>query len=159
MFKNLCQFIKLPQIKRYEYDQSFGFNKALKDLQADKDLNGKEGILTPLIKQLTEVAFKAGLEHHLEQAEEPNRKNGSTKKTIKTGNGNFELDIPRDRAGTFEPQLIKKNQTQLTPELDRKILSLFSHGISYRDIQKHVEDMYGIEVSTGTLSAVTDQLL
>jgi len=138
---------------------SFDFNQALKDLQAGKDLNGKEGILTPLIKQLTEAALKAELEHHLEQTEEPNRKNGSTKKTIKTGNGNFELDTPRDRAGTFEPQLIKKNQTQLTPELDRKILSLFSHGTSYRDIQKHVEDMYGIEVSTGTISAVTDQLL
>jgi len=139
--------------------QSFDFKQALKDLQAGKDLNGKEGILTPLIKQLTEAALKAELEHHLEQAEEPNRKNGSTKKIIKTGNGNFELETPRDRAGTFEPQLIKKNQTQLTPELDRKILSLFSHGTSYRDIQKHVEDMYGIEVSTGTISAVTDQLL
>jgi len=138
---------------------SFDFNKALKELQAGKDLNGKEGILTPLIKQLTEAALKAELEYHLDQTDEPNRKNGSSKKKIKTGNGSFELNTPRDRAGTFEPQLIKKNQTQLTPELDRKILSLFSHGTSYRDIQKHVEDMYGIEVSTGTISAVTDQLL
>jgi len=138
---------------------SFDFDKALKELQAGKDLNGKEGILTPLIKQLTEAALKAELDHHLDQTDEPNRKNGSSKKKIKTGNGSFELNTPRDRAGTFEPQLIKKNQTQLTPELDRKILSLFSHGTSYRDIQKHVEDMYGIEVSTGTISAVTDQLL
>jgi len=60
--------------------QSFDFNKALKDLQAGKDLNGKEGILTPLIKQLTEAALKAELERHLEQADELNRKNGSAKK-------------------------------------------------------------------------------
>jgi len=57
------------------------------------------------------------------------------KKTIKTGNESFELNRPRDRAGTFDPQLIKKNQTQVTPELDRKILSLFSYAASYRDIQ------------------------
>ncbi len=63
-------------------------------------------------------------------SDDPNRKNGKGSKTIKTGSGSFELNAPRDRSGTFEPQLIKKNQTQLTPEIDRKILSLFSHGMS-----------------------------
>jgi len=139
--------------------QPFNFEQALKDLQSGKDLNGKDGILTPLIKQLTEAALKAELDHHLSQADEPNRKNGSTTKTIKSGSGNFDLDTPRDRAGSFEPQLIKKNQTHLTPEMDRKILSLFSHGTSYRDIQHHIQDMYGIHLATGTISAVTDQLL
>jgi len=139
--------------------QPFNFEQALKDLQSGKDLNGKDGILTPLIKQLTEAALKAELNHHLTQADEPNRKNGSTSKTIKSSSGNFELDTPRDRAGSFEPQLIKKNQTHLTAEMDRKILSLFSHGTSYRDIQHHIEDMYGIHIATGTINAITDQLL
>lgn len=139
--------------------QSFNFEQALEDLKSGKDLNGKDGILTPLIKQLTEAALKAELQHHLDQEVEPNRRNGSSKKTIKTGNGSFELNTPRDRTGSFEPQLIRKNQTQLTPELDRKILSLFSHGTSYRDIQQHVHDMYGVNVSTGAMTAVTDQLL
>jgi len=139
--------------------QSFNFEQALKDLQSGKDLTGKDGILTPLIKQLTEAALKAELTQHLEQTDEPNRRNGSTSKTIKTGTGSFILDTPRDRAGSFEPQLIKKNQTHLTSEMDRKILSLFSHGTSYRDIQHHIQDMYGVDVSIGTLSAVTDQLL
>jgi len=139
--------------------QSFNFEQALEDLKSGKDLNGKDGILTPLIKQLTEAALKAELQHHLDQEDEPNRRNGSSKKTIKTGNGSFELETPRDRAGSFEPQLIKKNQTRLTPELDRKVLSLFSHGTSYRDIQKHVYDMYGVSISTGAMTAVTDQLL
>jgi putative transposase len=139
--------------------QSFNFEQALEDLKSGKNLNGKDGILTPLIKQLTEAALKAELQYHLDQEEEPNRRNGTSKKTIKTGCSTFELETPRDRAGTFEPQLIKKNQTQLTPELDRKVLSLFSHGTSYRDIQHHVHDMYGVNISTGAMTAVTDQLL
>ncbi len=139
--------------------QSFDFDKALKDLQAGKDLTGKDGILMPLIKQLTEAVITAELNHHLDNEDEPNRKNGRGSKTIKTGSGSFELNAPRDRAGTFEPQLIKKNQTQLTPEIDRKLLSLFSHGMSYRDMKYHIHDLYGIEVSTGTITAITDQLI
>ena len=139
--------------------QPFDFDKALADLQAGKDLTGKDGILMPLIKQLTEAAITAELDQHLSISDKSNRKNGVGSKTIKTGSGSFELNAPRDRAGSFEPQLIKKHQTQLTPEIDRKILSLFSHGMSYRDMQYHIHDLYGIEVSTGALTAITDQLL
>ena len=139
--------------------QLFDFDKALKELQAGKDLTGKDGVLMPLIKQLTEAAIAGELNHHLASCDEPNRKNGSGSKTIKTGSGSFELNAPRDRAGSFEPHLIKKNQTQLTPEIDRKVLSLFSHGMSYRDMQYHIGDLYGIELSTGAITAITDQLL
>jgi len=139
--------------------QTFDFDKALKELQAGKDLTGKDGVLMPLIKQLTEAAMSAELDHHLASSDEPNRKNGTGSKTVKTGSGSFELNAPRDRAGSFEPQLIKKNQTQLTPEIDRKILSLFSHGMGYRDIQYHIQDLYGIEISTGAMTAITDRLL
>jgi transposase-like protein len=95
----------------------------------------------------------------LAHEDEPNRKNGRGSKIVKTGSGSFELNAPRDRAGTFAPQLIEKHQTQLTPEIDRKIISLFSHGMSYRGIQCHFQDLYGVDVSTGALSAITDQLL
>ena len=139
--------------------KSFNFDDALKDLQSGKDLTGKDGVLMPLIKQLAEAAINAELEHHISNTEEPNRKNGRGSKTVKTGAGSFELNASRDRAGTFEPQLIKKNQTQLTPEIDRKILSLFSHGMSYRDMKYHIHDLYGIEVSTGAITAITDQLI
>lgn len=138
--------------------QSFDFEEALKELRAGKDLTGKNGILMPLIKQLTEAAITGELEHHIATSDEPNRKNGNGSKIIKTGSGCFELNAPRDRAGSFEPQLIKKNQTQLTPEIDRKLLSLFSHGMSYRDMKYHIHDLYGIEVSTGAITAITDQL-
>tara|TARA_R110000851_G_C13015368_1_gene559686 strand:+ start:58 stop:1260 length:1203 start_codon:yes stop_codon:yes gene_type:complete len=139
--------------------KDFNFEQALKDLQDGKALTGKDGILSPLIKQLTEAALNAELELHLENDNLPNRKNGRTRKTIKHASGRFDLDTPRDRNGSFEPQLIKKNQTTLTDEIDRQVLSMFSMGMSYRDITKHVEDMYGINVSSGTINSVTDKLI
>ncbi|MDP5145011.1 IS256-like element ISSde5 family transposase [Shewanella sp. ULN5] len=139
--------------------QPFNFEQALKDLQAGKNLTGKDSILGPLIKQLTEAALQAELEQHLAHDEQPNRKNGKTAKTIKHPSGNFELETPRDRNGSFEPQLIKKNQTTLTDEIDRKVLSMFSMGMSYRDINQHVEEMYGINVSSATINAITDKLI
>ena len=138
---------------------SFDIEAALQALRDGKDLTGKDGILTPLIKQLTEAAMQAELEQHLAQDETPNRKNGSTSKTIKSIAGRFELNTPRDRAGTFEPQIIKKHQTQLTDELERKIIALFALGTSYQDIRAHIEELYGIHLSNGTLNAVTDKLL
>lgn len=80
--------------------QPFDFDKALKALQSGQALSGKDGILTPLIKQLTEAALAAELDSHLAQ-DEANRKNGSGKKTVKTSTGSFELATPRDRDGTF----------------------------------------------------------
>lgn len=137
----------------------FDMDAALKALREGKDLTGKDGILTPLIKQLTEAAMQAELEQHLSHDEAPNRKNGSTKKTMKSPTGSFELNSPRDRSGSFEPQIVKKHQTHLTDELERKILALFALGTSYQDIRMHIEDLYGIAVSNGTLNAVTDKLL
>ena len=137
----------------------FSIEEYVEHIKSGKPLNGKDGLLTPLIKQITEAALKAEQEHHLGTSEEPNRKNGSTSKTIKSAAGTFELDTPRDRAGTFEPQLVKKHQTHLTDDLERKIISLYAHGNSYQDIREHLSDYYDIEFSNGTLNAVTDKLL
>ena len=135
---------------------TFDMEAALQALRDGKSLNGKDGILTPLIKQLTEAAMQGELDQHLAEEESPNRKNGTSKKTIKTTSGSFELNAPRDRAGSFEPQIVKKNQTHLTDDLERKIIALFALGNSYQDIRMHIEDMYGIELSNGTLNAVTE---
>lgn len=138
---------------------SFDMEAALKSLREGRGLNGKDGILTPLIKQLTEAAMQAELEEHLTNEEAPNRKNGKTSKTIRTLSGSFELETPRDRAGSFEPQMVKKHQTLLTDDLERKIIALFALGTSYQDIRVHIADMYDISVSNGTINAVTDKLL
>ncbi|MEJ1361997.1 MAG: IS256 family transposase, partial [Candidatus Sedimenticola sp. (ex Thyasira tokunagai)] len=124
-----------------------------------QDLTGKNGILTPLIKQLTEAALKAELESHLALDEASNRKNGSSRKTIKSTSGSFDLDTPRDRAGSFEPQLIKKHQTHLTDEIERKIISMFGLGMSYQDIASHVAELYGLSISNALISSVTDKLI
>lgn len=88
--------------------QPFDFDKALKALESGQALTGKGG-LTPLIKQLTEAALAEELDSHLAQAIEASRKNDSSKKTFKAPTGAFELDITRDRNGTFEPQLVKQH--------------------------------------------------
>jgi len=138
---------------------TFDFNEAVKALQAGQNMTGKDGVLMPLIKQLAEAVLKAELETHIEQDTSANRKNGSTSKTIKTTTGSFELDTPRDRAGTFEPQLIKKHQTTISDEIENKILSLFGLGMSYSDIVSHVAELYGLSVSSATISAITDKLI
>ncbi len=85
---------------------NFDMEAAVEALREGKDLSGKGGILTPLIKQLTE----AELEAHLDSDQAPNRKNGTSSKTMKTPAGEFELKTPRGRAGTFEPQIVKKHR-------------------------------------------------
>ena len=137
----------------------FDIEGAIKALREGKDLSGQDGILTPLVKQLTEAAMQGELAEHLASDKTPNRRNGSTGKTVKSLAGEFELNTPRDRAGTFEPQIIKKHQTHLTDELERKIIALFALGTSYQDIRSHIADLYGMRLSNGTLNAVTDKLL
>jgi transposase-like protein len=138
---------------------NFDMQSAIQALREGKDLSGKDGIFTPLIKQLTEAAMQAELEEHLATEESTNRKNGTTSKTMKTPAGEFELKTPRDRANTFEPQIVNKHQTHLTDELERKVIALFALGNSYQDIRSHIIDMYDISLSNGTINAVTDKLL
>ena len=87
-------------------ERDFYFEDALLTLQSGQALTGKDGILTPLIKQLTEAALAAEHDNHLADEDAVNRKNGRSKKTIKAPSGNFELSTPRDRSGSFEPQLV-----------------------------------------------------
>ena len=107
-------------------DKDFNFEDALSALQSGQALTGKDGILTPLIKQLTEAALAAELDNHLADEGVINRRNGRSKKTIKAPSGNFELSTPRDRSGSFEPQLVKKHQTHMSDEIERKILSMYA---------------------------------
>ena len=128
-------------------------------LKSGKGISGKDGVLMPLIKQLTEMVLQAELETHLSQDLESNRKNGKTSKTMKAPSGEFVLDTPRDRNGSFEPEIVKKHQTHVSDELESKMLSLFALGNSYSQIADHIEDMYGVHFSKTTITAVTDKLI
>lgn len=134
--------------------------QAIADLKAGKPLLGEDGIVTPLIKQIMEASLEGEIEAHLDETKsEANRRNGKSKKMVQSGSGAFELQTPRDRNGSFEPQLVKKRQTILNATLDKKILGLYSLGMSYEDIRQHLQELYGIEVSAGTINAVTDKLI
>lgn len=137
----------------------FDFDAALSALQDGQNLTGKDGILTPLIKQLTEAALEAEMAVHLQADEVANRKNGYGRKTIKSTTGSFELATPRDRTGSFEPQLVKKHQTHMSDEIERKIISMFGLGMSYLDIAGHIAEIYGLEISNATISSITDKLI
>ena len=139
--------------------KEFDYNKALEAIQSGQAITGKDGVLAPLIKQLTEAALTAELEAHLSEETEPNRKNGKSSKTLKTSAGNIRLETPRDRSGTFDPQFIKKNESSVSAEIESKILSMYGRGMSYSDIREHVEEMYGISVSHSAITAVTDKII
>lgn len=139
--------------------EPFDFDKALKAIQSGQAISGKDGVLAPLLKQLTEAALEAELESHIADDVVPNRKNGKSRKTLKTSEGRIDLNTPRDRAGTFEPQIIKKHQTSVSDEIETKILSMYGRGMSYSDISEHVREIYGISVSTAAISAITDKII
>ncbi len=121
----------------------------------------KDGLLDELKKALAERALNAEIDHHLDSGEadgRPNSRNGYGRKTVLTDTGKIAIDVPRDRLGTFDPQLIAKYQRRF-PGFDAKIVSMYARGMSVREIQGHLRELYGIEVSPDLVSAVTDAVL
>ena len=121
----------------------------------------QDGLLDELKKGLSERVLNAELDAHLdaETADgKTNRHNGRSQKTVLTGTSKVTLDIPRDRAGTFDPQLIAKYQRRF-PDFDEKIISMYARGMTVREIRGHLQELYGIEVSPDLISTVTDAVL
>lgn len=137
----------------------------LADYKKPEDLIGENGLLKQLTKMLVERALDAEMAEHLGHGKnEPvtnvsgNARNGKSKKTLKGEFGELPIEIPRDRQGSFEPQLIPKHQTRWSG-FDDKILSLYARGMTVREIQSHLEEMYGTEVSPTLISSVTDAVI
>jgi putative transposase len=136
------------------------------DLTDPQAVLGGAGIIEQLKKAIAERALNAELGHHL--AEESagqlsasgkrNHRNGTSKKTILTGEEALELAIPRDRTGRFEPKLVAKHQRRL-PGFDDKVISMYTRGMTVREIQAHLAELYGIEVSPDLISTVTDEVI
>ncbi len=140
-------------------NQTLDLTDALEQIKAGAKIDGKDGVLAPLIKQLTEAALQAELESHLTTEINKNRKNGKSSKTMKSSVGEFELDVPRDRNGSYEPQIVKKHQTHISDHIEQKILSLYALGNSYSQISEHIQEMYGLEFSKATISSITDKVI
>jgi putative transposase len=135
----------------------------LKDYKSPEDLLGQGGLLKELTKALVEKALDGELTHHLgyskhSASKSDNARNGKSKKGLLTDHGKMEIVSPRDRNGSFEPELVKKRQTRFDG-FDDKILSMYSRGMTVREIQGHLEDIYAVEVSPDLISSVTDSVL
>jgi putative transposase len=147
--------------KPFEFDYEEVKNKALAQLKSGKPLLGKEGALAPLFKSFLEAALEAELEDHLQEnkEEEVNRRNGHGSKQLRTSEGTMELSTPRDRSGSFEPEIVKKRQTILADSLESKIIGLYGLGMSLRDIAAHIKEMYDTDISHTVLSEITDRII
>ena len=134
----------------------------LSGYQKPEDLIGENGLLKQLTKALVERALEAEMTEHLGHAKHEavtnssgNARNGKSRKTLKGDFGELPIEIPRDRHGSFEPQIVAKHQTRWTG-FDDKIISLYARGMTVREIQSHLEELYGAEVSPSLISSVTD---
>jgi putative transposase len=140
-------------------------NELIGNAKTQDDLFGKDGVLKELSKQLMERMLQTEMTHHLgydkhatEGHHSGNSRNGKSKKTVKTGSGEIQIEVPRDRKSDFQPILIGKRQSRLK-ELNDQVLSLYSRGMTVRDIQEHVSELYGTDISPDLISNITDAVL
>lgn len=148
-------------MKEDKFDFEEFARQAGQQLREGKPFTGKEGVFTPLLKRILEASLEGELDDHLKESRkiEKNRRNGHTQKNLKSSLGSIEILAPRDRNATFEPQTILKRQRSVSDDIDKKIIALYGLGMSYADIQHHLKEMYGVEISDGTLTAITDRII
>jgi putative transposase len=140
-------------------------DELLQDYEKPEDIVGESGLLKQLTKAILERALESELTHQLgysknspEGRNSGNSRNGKGSKTLKTDHGELKIKTPRDRSSEFDPQIIKKGQRRFTG-FDDKILSMYARGMTTRDIQAHLQDIYGVEVSADLVSTVTDGIM
>jgi len=133
--------------------------KALDQLLSGKSLFGKDGAFAPMLKGFIEKALEAEMTSHLSNSQEPNKRNGKGKKTLKTNVGSIDIVTPTDRNSSFEPSIVKKRQTILADNLSEKIIGLYGLGMSLRDISSHIEELYDMQISHTVLSEITDRII
>jgi len=137
----------------------------LEGCSSPDDILGEDGLLKQLTKKVAERALEVEMDQHLGYAKHDpagkntgNSRNGKTSKSVRSIHGEVDLDVPRDRNGTFEPKLVRKGEKQLNG-FDDRIISLYARGMTTRDIQAHFQDTYGVEVSPTFISRVTNAVM
>ncbi|TXK18366.1 IS256 family transposase [Pontibacter qinzhouensis] len=133
-------------------------------LYAGQSLTGEQGIFAPLLKHFLEAALEGEMAAHLQEGKSvdtpsANRRNGKARKQVKSLSGEFELQTPRDREGSFEPQVVGKRQVIITEGLEEKVIALYAMGNSFRDISRHIQELYGMALSATQLSEITDKVV
>lgn len=157
---------KLSPEERAREQRKKDLLRELMSLMSVQDMRDTNGIFKEMVGLVLENGLEAELDDELgyskydyRNKDTDNSRNGHTKKTLATSNGDLELKIPRDRNGDFEPQIVKKHQTSLAGDIEEKILSMYAKGMTVSDIEAHVRDIYGVDCSESTISRVTDKIL
>jgi len=155
-------FGELMKLTKEAIDQ---LQKDLANAKTYEDLMGKNGAIKNLMKHALESMLDAELSDHLGYEKHSpdgdnsgNSRNGKSRKTVKNEQGKIEIEVPRDRNGSFDPVVVKKYQTTVGP-IEDKIISMYAKGMTVRDIQSHLEEIYGLEVSPSFISGITDKVI
>lgn len=143
------------------FDIELAKHKLKEQLRTDKSLFSKGGAFAPLLEDLINSMLEGELDGHLDEAERNigNRNNGKGSKLLKTSAGTIEINTPRDRLSSFEPELVKKRETIMAASLEDKIIGLYGLGASLRDINVHIKETYETDISAAALSSITDKVI
>ena len=154
-----------PEERAAEKERKENLRNIMKGLDV-KNFEDLKDVFKLMVGEMLENGLEGELDDELgytkydyRNKEGENSRNGYSKKTLKTSFGETEIKVPRDRDGEFEPQLVKKNQTTLTGDIEEKILSMYAKGMTTSDIETHIQDIYGLECSDSTISRITDKIL
>jgi putative transposase len=143
------------------FDYELAKQKVKEQLRSGKSLFSKGGAFAPLLQEMLNSILEGELEAHLDDEERSlgNRKNGKGSKVLKTSAGSIEVNTPRDRLSSFEPEMVKKRETIMAQNLEDKIIGLYGLGMSLRDISNHIKETYDTDISATTLSTITDKVI
>lgn len=154
-----------PEERAAEQERKENLRNIMKGLEV-KNFDDLKDVFKMMVGEMLENGLDGELDDALgytkydyRNKQGENSRNGYSKKTLKTSFGETEIRVPRDREGEFEPQLIKKNQTTLTGDIEEKIISMYAKGMTTSDIEAHIKDIYGLECSDTTISRITDKIL
>ena len=154
-----------PEVRAAKQERKDKLREFLSLLEVD-DMHDLRSLFKEMVGEVLENGLEAELDDELGYSKydyrnknTKNSRNGYSRKTLKTSGGPVEIAVPRDRNGDFEPQLIKKNETTLSGDIEEKIISMYAKGMTTNDISAHIEDIYGIEVSDSLVSRITDKIL
>ena len=154
-----------PEERALEQERKENLRNIMKGLDV-KNFEDLKDVFKLMVGEMLENGLEGELDDELgytkydyRNKDGENSRNGYSKKTLKTSFGETKIKVPRDRDGEFEPQLVKKNQTTLTGDIEEKILSMYAKGMTTSDIETHIQDIYGLECSDSTISRITDKIL
>ena len=162
---NMPRYRLSPEERAAEQERKENLRNIMKGLEV-KNFDDLKDVFKMMVGEMLENGLDGELDDALgytkydyRNKQGENSRNGYSKKTLKTSFGETEIKVPRDREGEFEPQLIKKNQTTLTGDIEEKIISMYAKGMTTSDIEAHIKDIYGLECSDTTISRITDKIL